>query len=103
MRDAQEEIGDTLEDAMDSCELEVVRKQIREEFRYELARRDRQIEALREELKRRVDVYSVKHELEMVRSDIHLEVLRHETRTVEAWAKAFIIGGIALNVVIWFF
>ena len=63
MRDAQEEIGDTLEDAMDSCELEAVRKQIREEFRYELARRDRQIEALREELKRRVDVYSMKHEL----------------------------------------
>lgn len=68
MRDAQEEIGDTLEDAMDSCELEAVRKQIREEFRYELARRDRQIEALREELKRRVDVYSMKHELEMVRT-----------------------------------
>lgn len=92
MRDAQEEIGDTLEDAMDSCELEAVRKQIWEEFRYELARRDRQIEALREELKRRVDVYSVKHELEMVRTQIRFEIVQHEGSTVEAWGKAFIIG-----------
>lgn len=78
MRDAQEEIGDTLEDAMDSCELKAVRKQIREEFRYELTRRDRQIEALREELKRRVDVYSVSHELEMVRTQIRFEIVQHE-------------------------
>ena len=86
---------------MDSCELDAVRRQIRAEFQAELARRDRQIEALREELKRRVDVYSVKHELEMVRSDIRLEVLRHETRTAEAWGKAIMIGWLVFCAAVW--
>lgn len=60
---------------MDSCELDAIRQEIREEFQSELARRDRQIEALREELKRRVDVYSVSHELEMVRTQIRFEIV----------------------------
>lgn len=63
---------------MDSCELDAIRQEIREEFQSELARRDRQIEALREELKRRVDVYSVSHELEMVRTQIRFEIVQHE-------------------------
>ena len=63
---------------MNSCELDAIRQEIREEFQSELARRDRQIEALREELKRRVDVYSVSHELEMVRTQIRFEIVQHE-------------------------
>ena len=59
-------------------ELDAIRQEIREEFQSELARRDRQIEALREELKRRVDVYSVSHELEMVRTQIRFEIVQHE-------------------------
>lgn len=82
---------------MDSCELDAIRQEIREEFQSELARRDRQIEALREELKRRVDVYSVSHELEMVRTQIRFEIVQHEGRTVEAWGKAFIIGGLLIT------
>lgn len=82
---------------MDSCELDAIRQEIREEFQSELSRRDRQIEALREELKRRVDVYSMKHELEMVRTQIRFEIVQHEGRTVEAWGKAFIIGGLLIT------
>lgn len=82
---------------MDSCELDAIRQEIREEFQSELARRDRQIEALREELKRRVDAYSVSHELEMVRTQIRFEIVQHEGRTVEAWGKAFIIGGLLIT------
>lgn len=82
---------------MNSCELDAIRQEIREEFQSELARRDRQIEALREELKRRVDVYSVSHELKMVRTQIRFEIVQHEGRTVEAWGKAFIIGGLLIT------
>ena len=88
---------DIAEETMDSCELDAIRQEIREEFQSELARRDRQIEALREELKRRVDVYSVSHELEMVRTQIRFEIVQHEGRTVEAWGKAFIIGGLLIT------
>ena len=82
-------------------ELDAIRQEIREEFQSELARRDRQIEALREELKRRVDVYSVSHELEMVRTQIRFEIVQHEGRTVEAWGKAFIIGSFAFSAAVW--